>query len=167
MIDTLVEFYYYFLHERHYFECHEIMEDAWKENSVYTKNDIEVGLILLATSQYHLRRGNKKGARTCLKKAYQILKMYSLSEIGLHDSVLYILEENMTSEEYVPLTLPLTNEMKEAIHKQHPDFSVKHAPDARWIHFHRTRDRSDVIEARLKSMRDKHPVDDTPDKRHD
>ncbi|WP_165983669.1 DUF309 domain-containing protein [Macrococcus bovicus] len=167
MVKTLIEFYYHFLHMRHYFECHEIMEDAWKEKSVRTKHDVEVGLILLATSQYHLRRGNKNGARTCLKKSHHILQAYTLTEIGLQDSTLPLLEANMMSDGYTPLDLPLTDDMYQAIIKVHPDFSVNHETDAQWIHYHRTRDRSDVIAARLRSMRDKHPVDNAPDKRHD
>ncbi|WP_165980647.1 DUF309 domain-containing protein [Macrococcus carouselicus] len=168
MLNDYVDYYYYFLHARHYFECHEIMEDAWKNKVKYHKNDLEVGLILLATSQYHLRRGNIKGAQTCLRKAHAILenKKGHLMSAGLETTVLSLLAEQLTSTQYEPLSLPLTDDMRIALKKRHPDFEVRSESDARWIHYHKTRDRQAVIAARAQSMRDKHPVDDAPGKRH-
>ncbi|WP_260405419.1 DUF309 domain-containing protein, partial [Paenibacillus sp. 598K] len=59
-IQYLIEFHV----TRDYFECHELLEEYWKEqpgdDPFY---DTWVGLIQIAVSQYHHRRSNHRGAR--------------------------------------------------------------------------------------------------------
>lgn len=45
-----------------YFECHELLEDYWKEIAPRQKSHPLAALILLSTSMYHWRRGNITGA---------------------------------------------------------------------------------------------------------
>lgn len=153
-----LDFYYYFLSERHYFECHEVMEEAWKERPIRSKQDIEVGLILLATSQYHLRRRNTKGAATCLKKSIAILTQHEavLPEIGLEKSIIAQLKAAST-DDYHPINLPLTEHCLQQLKERYPHFSVRTDAAPEWIHYHKTRDRSDIIALR-QLMRDKNPV---------
>lgn len=61
MKTIVAEYVYYFEYLRDYFECHELLEEFWKNKPEFTKQDFEVGLILLATGQYHMRRGNITG----------------------------------------------------------------------------------------------------------
>lgn len=45
-----------------FFECHELLEDYWKEVSPKKKDHPLTALILLSTSMYHWRRSNINGA---------------------------------------------------------------------------------------------------------
>lgn len=47
--------------------CHDILEDAWKEQPSYSKQDAIVSLILFTTASYHHRRHNYKGALKVIK----------------------------------------------------------------------------------------------------
>ena len=62
MDDALIHFYYQFHKHQHYFLCHDILEEAWKLNLSFSKNDAVVSLILFASACYHYRRDNIKGA---------------------------------------------------------------------------------------------------------
>ncbi|GGB05268.1 DUF309 domain-containing protein [Macrococcus hajekii] len=169
MLNALIDYYYYFMHERHYFECHEVMEEAWKSKRHHSKSDIEVGLVLLATSQYHQRRNNHRGAATCLRKAVGILTQHQAAfrSIGLKPSIMDLLTQIDPDRDYKPLTLPLTDDMLLAIHSKYPDFEVRYNANNDWLHYHMTRDRQPVIQTRLQSMHNKRPVDDAPDKGND
>ncbi|MBX0356164.1 DUF309 domain-containing protein [Halobacillus sp. Nhm2S1] len=67
-----IEFLAHFHGTRDYFECHEILEEYWKEVDPRNQSSIWVWLIQIAVAMYHDRRGNQKGARTlvqrCLRK---------------------------------------------------------------------------------------------------
>ena len=63
MKEALKLFYFQFHTEQHYFLCHDILEEAWKENPHFNKNDAIVSLILFSTGCYHYRRGNLIGAK--------------------------------------------------------------------------------------------------------
>ncbi len=45
-----------------YFECHELLEEYWKEVAPGNKEHPAAVLVLLSTSMYHWRRGNLAGA---------------------------------------------------------------------------------------------------------
>ena len=62
----LLNFYQFHRHQ-HYFLCHDILEDAWKEQPSYSKQDAIVSLILFTTASYHHRRHNYKGALKVIK----------------------------------------------------------------------------------------------------
>src|SRR5690554_7691695 len=61
-IEFLVEFH----GTRDYFECHEILEDYWKE---VDRSQHWPALIQLAVAVYHERQHNKKGSLRLYKKA--------------------------------------------------------------------------------------------------
>ncbi len=69
--------YVAFLHEFHttrdYFECHEILEEFWKEDPPDQRKKYWVGLIQLAVALYHQRRGNGKGAKRLISNSLHIL----------------------------------------------------------------------------------------------
>lgn len=66
---SFVQFLTYFNGNEDYFECHEVLEEYWKDIAPRQRKHILVGLIQLATGMYHWRRGNFKGASTILKKS--------------------------------------------------------------------------------------------------
>ena len=55
-----------------FFECHEVLEAVWLENSGEQKLFLQ-GLIQVAVSFYHLRRGNFTGSERLLRAALQKL----------------------------------------------------------------------------------------------
>lgn len=153
--DYIIQFHVH----RDYFECHEIMEDAWKQKSYFTKQDPEVALIMLATAMYHLRRHNKRGATTLIKKTILLLEMNSnfLSEylnISVLIEQLSAIQQNLT---YQPITLPVIDAI---------DTNYYCEPTQAIIHKHKLRDRSEVIHARQLALNDKYPVQDTPNDTH-
>lgn len=48
--------------ERHWFECHEVLEDLWRDLPPGPTRTYVQGLIQLAVSLEHWRRGNPRGA---------------------------------------------------------------------------------------------------------
>ncbi len=58
-IDYLVEFHA----TRDYFECHEILEEYWKEDPPKKRKRYWVGFIQLAVALYHHRRQNTAGQK--------------------------------------------------------------------------------------------------------
>ncbi|CAM5182553.1 hypothetical protein UACE39S_03001 [Ureibacillus acetophenoni] len=66
-----IDYCSYFNGNQDYFECHEVLEEYWKEISRSDKNHPLVGYIQLATSMYHWRRQNLAGALRTLTKAYK------------------------------------------------------------------------------------------------
>lgn len=72
--DAYIQFLVHFHGDRDYFECHEILEEYWKETIKGDKQSIWVGLIMLAVSNYHFRRNNNSGAQRTLQKAISIFE---------------------------------------------------------------------------------------------
>lgn len=63
-----IDFLIHFHGDRDYFECHEVLEEYWKESGM-ERDSIWVGLIQVAVSLYHYRRGNRIGAVKMMNKA--------------------------------------------------------------------------------------------------
>lgn len=84
-----IQFLVHFHGDRDYFECHEILEEYWKQTDKFHKNSIWVGLILFAVSCYHHRRLNFSGAERTLKKALIIFqdKKADLIQLGLQANI--------------------------------------------------------------------------------
>lgn len=68
----------YFNGNQDFFECHEVLEEYWKEING-KKNHPLVGFIQIASSLYHWRRGNFKGAYKLMKNALQIIEQNQMS----------------------------------------------------------------------------------------
>ncbi|MER2262179.1 MAG: DUF309 domain-containing protein [Psychrobacillus sp.] len=64
-----VHFITEFNETKDYFECHELLEDYWKEVAPRQKVHPLAALILLSTSMYHWRRGNFQGAYKTMKSS--------------------------------------------------------------------------------------------------
>ncbi|WP_042472238.1 DUF309 domain-containing protein [Bacillus ndiopicus] len=74
MHPLFVQYCAYFNGNEDYFECHEVLEEYWKEIAPGDRQHILVGFVQLATGLYHWRRGNMNGALRTLQKAYNCLQ---------------------------------------------------------------------------------------------
>ncbi|QSY52824.1 DUF309 domain-containing protein [Staphylococcus simiae] len=153
MQQALIKFYYQFHTHQHYFLCHDILEDAWKEQANFSKSDAIVGLILFTTACYHYRRHNIKGAEKSFIKAKHILatatdsaKLHlDLKQLQLLiDRLLYSIQEN---EAYQPVKLPIYAEFEFIIRQQYADyyFNRRIITNSYIVNHHLERDRSEVI----------------------
>lgn len=160
-IDYLVHFH----GDRDYFECHEILEEYWKDVDKNNKESILVGFILFAVSNYHHRRGNFSGAERTLRKALHIfqkeehqLKYYGLSIEEFFEALKERQDMIQHFKPYKSMILPLQDdkllsqckiECERVGYKwgQASDLS-----DENLVHRHSKRDRSDVINERAEAI---------------
>ncbi|WP_227936106.1 DUF309 domain-containing protein [Alkalihalobacillus deserti] len=80
-----LDYIIYFHVDRDYFECHEVLEEHWKQQPVTTRQAHWIGLIQIAVGLYHHRRKNYTGALRMYNKAKQALALQStaISNLGL------------------------------------------------------------------------------------
>lgn len=170
-IQYLAEYY----GSRDYFECHEIMEEYWKEHPESPLVGCWLVLIRIAVALYHARRGNRSGALKLMGKAAQEADAGQLDEIGIDGAKLKgTLEDTYrrwiesTAIAYEDLDLPFTDagllEMarNRSLALGYPwGINGSEAGDS-VIHRHKLRDRSDVIEAREESAKRKALSRSTP-----
>jgi uncharacterized protein len=163
-----IQFLTHFHGDRDYFECHEILEEYWKQSDDQSKNSIWVGLILLAVSSYHHRRTNFTGAKKTLQKALHILTLQqnSLPKIGLETKTLLpLLTKQLTTikkeEAYQSYQLPISDPylLEQCIKKcKQLGYSWNTASninDRNLVDRHLLRDRSSVIQERIDSLKKK------------
>lgn len=153
---------------RDFFECHEIMEEYWKSCGDGPLKPIWLGLIQVAVSRYHERRGNFPGALKMITQACRNLSEEGLNVIGIdaHEMLRQLSELRRELEDavrggvkpYRELDLPirdpeLLRQCREACDREG---FVWLAPspyhDASVIHRHKLRDRSAVVEERRRSL---------------
>lgn len=166
--DAFIQYLVHFHGDRDYFECHEILEEYWKDTNE-GKNSIWVGFILLAVSNYHFRRGNIEGASRTLKKALRIFhdQTQKLSELGMnwHRLTLTLKEriiEIETGKSYSSFSLPIKD--SELVKKCQNicllnGFTwgeISNLENHNLINRHITRDRSDVIIERQNAIANRH-----------
>ncbi|KRE25031.1 DUF309 domain-containing protein [Paenibacillus sp. Soil522] len=159
-ISYLVEFHA----SRDYFECHELLEEYWKEHPGDPFANTWVGLIQLAVGLYHERRGNLRGAAKMLVQAEQKLSLSPLEKLGIDkDSLQKQLIPRIAALQaedetvYSDFNLRIINDEVFALCKQACKDrglvwgSPSPLDDDSIIHRHTRRDRSDVIAERLKA----------------
>lgn len=154
-------------HENHdYFECHEVLEEYWKEKTDQSRDSVWVGLIQLAVSLYHHRRGNLAGAKKLAANALRIFerRKEELTALGI-DSGAFIrlsarrLQEIKEGKPFTEMAIPFAN--KEVI-DEYKQFRKSCAPsflenDPDYLYSkHLLRDRSQVIAAREQSLLKRH-----------
>lgn len=169
--DILVEFFNELIIKQDYFECHEIMEEAWKEKDNFSKTDAEVFIVLIVTGEYHYRRDNIIGATTSYKRALKLYKAegYDLSEFGFNDNFIDKLQkryQDIAKKSFVPMHYPVQDWVWEALYQAHDSefdsFSqfmttmlANFETNVQITHKHSMRDRSDVIQKRLEALNNK------------
>ena len=65
-----------------FFECHEYLEDVWRETTNADRGFYH-GLVQAAAGCYHLEKGNAHGARTLIQKAIAKLQPYAPTHGGI------------------------------------------------------------------------------------
>jgi len=125
-IDYLIEFHF----ERDYFECHELLEERWKEDPKEERQLRWVALIQVAVGLYHYRRGNLSGASKLLTGALQKSEacLSDLEPLGLETTAFLALIRGLLRRieaelPYESVDLPVANSVKEACLKRVPVFS--------------------------------------------
>lgn len=152
---------------RDYFECHEIMEEYWKEHPHSEHLASWLVLIRIPVCLYHARRGNWTGASKLMGKAVMEADAKSFDQLGLDGKKLVeslkSTAENWRKPEptYADIELPIVDsDLREAAMKRCLELGY------RWgisgleagdnvIHRHLTRDRSEVVLARSESAKRK------------
>ncbi|WP_176224044.1 DUF309 domain-containing protein [Thalassobacillus devorans] len=80
------DFLAHFNGTKDFFECHEVLEEYWKETTPCHRESVWVWLIQFAVSLYHYRRGNENGAIKLLKRLERTWNVQAdnLESLGLH-----------------------------------------------------------------------------------
>lgn len=164
-----IEFLSRFHGDRDYFECHELLEQYWKEHPASPYNKVWVGLIQAAVALYHQRRGNVAGAVKSLTNSINNSDPSLLRELGIDAAVwLERLQSrrailvNDPNVNYADMNIPLTDERLahrcRALTVEHGFMWCGSSDFGRseLIHRHLLRDRSDVIEQRRKALETRH-----------
>ncbi|GAB6430054.1 MULTISPECIES: DUF309 domain-containing protein [Bacillus] len=160
-----IQFLIHFHGDYDYFECHEILEEYWKEKPRGDRDHYLVGLIQIAVSLYHQRRSNWNGAEKMMKSAITILEKNStpLLRLGINATqLLVLLKDRLQSiqkeEHFTSLFLPLTDtalekHCMELCQKQNlPWKDVNTTCSDYIIHKHTLRDRTEVITERNEQL---------------
>lgn len=150
---------------RDYFECHEILEEYWKEQPPAKREKVWVGLIQIAVSLYHQRRSNFTGAVKTMRGAIRILSREKerLAGLGLDaDVLIQLLEHRLKQQEanadYTSIDLPIADDtlLKQCINLSEQKGLTWGRPSDMTDHYllnkHKLRDRSDVIAERQRQL---------------
>lgn len=164
--EAYIDFLVHFHGSRDYFECHEILEEYWKQtNENERKKSVWVGLIQLSVALYHQRSGNMKGAYRILGKGLDIIeeKKDAIIKLGLDFEKLLILLRKRLKEienciSYYSINLPIHDKklLESAIHRcQLLGYTWNDKSDlsnTSLIKKHTLRDRQSVILEREKQL---------------
>jgi uncharacterized protein len=157
--EAWIDYLIYFHTDQDFFECHEVLEEHWKNEGM--KGNLWPGLIQIAVALYHQRRGNMNGANRMITSGIE--KLYTekkaLIDLGLElDSFFERLEGRKLEIEQqmkfklisLPLTSTLLQECLSKAAKTEEEWMKIANPDDQIIHKHRLRDRTAVIDERNK-----------------
>lgn len=167
--DAYLAFLAHFHGTRDYFECHELLEEHWKKEERPELKAVWHGLIQLAVALYHERRGNRPGALKMLESALARLSDAQTQLAGLDRSLLLeAVEERLAHLRlradngiFQDMNLPVTDQllMRSAVRLCQAWGLEWGRPspltEVELVEKHRLRDRSEVIEQRLKQLSDK------------
>lgn len=157
--EAWIDYLIYFHTDQDFFECHEVLEEHWKNEGM--KGNLWPGLIQIAVALYHQRRGNMNGAKRMITSGLE--KLYTekaaLIDLGVELQPFFNVVEDRKREieqqkEFQPISLPLTSDLFRVCllktSKTEVDWNIKDIPGENIIHKHRLRDRTSVIEERKK-----------------
>lgn len=160
-----IQYLVHFHCDRDYFECHEILEEYWKEVAPGKKDSIWVGLIQLAVGAYHHRRRNFNGAKKTLEKSLMIFlkEKDSLAKLGLNGDKLIemcnqqlknVNEQTNYRSQLLPINDPVLLEqcIEKAMKMRLTWGHESDLSNQNMIHKHSLRDRSEVIAERKRAL---------------
>lgn len=154
-----IDYCTYFNGNHDYFECHEVLEEYWKDIAPGEKEHPLVGYIQVATGLYHWRRGNMRGARRMLSNGVRILHAATgtvfaekIDFTKFLDCVKNALVAVNEDQDFAAFAIVITDE--ELAQAVTISFSALPEEDPHFIqHKHTLRDRSEVIEERSQQLR--------------
>lgn len=164
-----IDFLVLFHGERDYFECHEIMEEFWKQERGSKLSGAWLGLIQVSVSLYHQRRRNFAGARKMLDSAIANLQLSDLRELGI-DGELFVkllkdhgvfLNNADETALYMDLNIPLLDPslialcIEECRQRGLQWESSSPMDNDGLVHKHLLRDRSEVMDKRQAALSEK------------
>lgn len=142
--------HYVLLFECHadYFECHEVLEEAWQEGG---RQDLGyAALIQYAVAHYHARRGNTIGSQKSILALKQKLAM-AAADLERHGIVIDEFARQL--EDWpLPEMLPLNHRLRQQIERLKLTFPATHLTFDELVHKHLYRDRTSVISERLQAL---------------
>lgn len=162
--EAYTDYLLYFHAERDYFECHEVMEEFWKEHPGDVRSKTYVALIQIAVGMYHIRRGNRSGALKMLQSAGRNAQVEDVRSLGLDAEKLQeLILQTWTSIErdgyqYKDINLPINDQdlitwcMKECERRGLTWQAASAMEDELLTQKHTRRDRSEVIEERARQQ---------------
>ncbi|WP_234396920.1 DUF309 domain-containing protein [Bacillus massiliglaciei] len=163
--EEYLSFMAHFHGSRDYFECHEILEEYWKETAPRDRHSHWVGLIQIAVGLYHQRRGNYKGASKTMDKAFHNLfkKKEEIQNLGLnHESLIELVrqvrEEMSARKPYRSISLPirdpeLLEQCKERCRQLGAEWDTpSDLSDESIVQKHTVRDRTEIIQERNRQL---------------
>lgn len=146
---------------RDYFECHEVLEEHWK-NVGFEK--VWIGLIQLAVALYHDRRGNKVGANRMMITAKNNIIKYPVYNLGIDQDKLllamtdFIDKDRSGDQQYFDLNIPIHDDnllqlCQRRCEQEGLTWCAPSNMDEEFlIHKHKLRDRTEVIVERQKQL---------------
>ncbi|SDH09933.1 hypothetical protein SAMN05192534_101610 [Alteribacillus persepolensis] len=160
--EAYVQYLVQFHGHRDFFECHEILEEHWKEKPSGYRDKHWVGLIQIAVGLYHHRRANWRGAQKTFRNARRIVQEYSasLEELALDtDQLLFLMDQRLSDillqRTYTDMNLPitdtsLTDQCFRMCEKENVDWlGESDMFNDHLVHRHILRDRTDITEERI------------------
>ncbi|MGZ9584123.1 DUF309 domain-containing protein [Paenibacillus marinisediminis] len=167
-IQYLIEFHV----TRDWFECHEIMEEVWKNEQDPEMKPTWHMLVKLAVGQYHERRGNRIGAAKLYSGFMSEADRIRWDQLGIdREKLCNMVAERLNQlqdsnweenrREFVSMNLPIIDdELVKACEKGCETRELKwkylnsHVSEG-ILHRHRLRDRTEVIAARELAKRNR------------
>ncbi|MFC5403716.1 DUF309 domain-containing protein [Cohnella soli] len=159
-VEYLAEYY----GSRDYFECHEIMEEYWKENPSSPQRISWLVLIRIAVCLYHARRGNWKGAAKLMGKAAHEADAELFDKLGMDGAKLKEVLRSTArawaepNAAYADIELPIVDAaLKQAAIDRSAELGYTwgirgEVAGEEVIHRHLTRDRTEVVRAREEAV---------------
>lgn len=155
-----IDYCAYFNGNQDFFECHEVLEEYWKEIAPGDKMHPLVGYVQLATGFYHWRRGNNIGAVRILEKALHNFKKNEghifFQEIDYHQLLTQVtttLSAIKAGKSFQAFQLPLSANLLELTITR-----IQLLPSSSstyLLHKHMLRDRSHILAERQESKQRK------------
>lgn len=161
-----IDYLIYFHCERDYFECHEVLEEHWKNDPTKERKKYWVGLIQIAVGLYHQRRGNFRGALKMISNAILLLEndRQAVKKLGLHSEQLIKQltkrkNEIEVKQSYYSFNLPILDKellricQNRCKNTQYIWGQASDLANEYLIHKHTKRDRTEVIDERIQQLK--------------
>ncbi|ACA39314.1 DUF309 domain-containing protein [Lysinibacillus sphaericus] len=155
-----IDYCAYFNGNQDFFECHEVLEEYWKEIAYGDKMHPLVGYVQLATGLYHWRRGNDTGAIRILEKALYNFQQnedhiffHEISYYQLLTEIKNCLAAIQTGKSFHAFQLPLSPKLLELTIARIQ--ILPYSNSNYLLHKHMLRDRSHILAERQESKQRK------------